>query len=229
MIPLVAYFGVIIEMPGRQTASSDVNTQLVGGEMMMKKRSFRWALTSVVCASVAAVIVGAGENGPQYSLPERALVFPMTEVVQITPQKVGDPVALFDSKTGAVYRLRGTVANPSSRVYWQLAIPAVGKTSGLLRLQNVPALRRVSRHRIAGALDRRPNVPLLRDDDTVLEIRDGETFLVDVITGDTWLFRQRSETNLELGTWDPVDIFAYGKGNRPYSEMPVKFPVAQRP
>ena len=183
--------------------------------IMMKKRSVRWVLTSVVCASVAAFIVGAGENGPQYSLPERALVFPMTEVVTITPQPgTGNPVALFDSKTGAVYRLRGTVSNPSSRVYWQLAIPAPGRSSGLLQLVDVsPATRPDAR----------------RQNERVSEIRDGQTFLVDIITGNIWLFRQRFETNLEIGTWDPVEIFAQGKGNRPYSEMPVKFPVAQRP
>lgn len=190
-------------------------------------RSIRWVLTAVVCASFAVVVLGAGDgnSGPQYSLPERALVFPMTEVVQITPQSTGQPVALFDSQSGAVYRLRGTVSNPSARVYWQLAIPAVEKTSGLLRLQNVPVLGesigRLTRKTKGKPLSSAHKIDIAIVNDTTFEIRDGETFLVDIITGDTWLFRERTKQDLQIGTWQPIDIFAYGKGNRPYSKMPV--------
>lgn len=84
-------------------------------------------------------------------------------------------VGRLDTRTGALYMYRGELDNPSVRGYWELRVPAVNeKTSGMLELQRANF-----------------NDP-------------AATFLVDTVTGKTWLLHRRGNHN---GTWDAVDIF----------------------
>ena len=86
-----------------------------------------------------------------------------------------DTVGRLDTATGAVYQLRGDVNAPSSAKTWELRVPAVsGDTSGVLEIQR--------------ATFNNPEA----------------TFLVDVVTGRTWLLNRRGNNN---GTWDEVKIY----------------------
>ena len=84
-------------------------------------------------------------------------------------------VGRLDTRTGAIYMYRGELDNPSVRGYWELRVPGVNeKTSGMLELQR--------------ANFNNPEA----------------TFLVDTVTGKTWLLHRRGNHN---GTWDVVEIF----------------------
>ena len=84
-------------------------------------------------------------------------------------------VARFDTRTGAIYMYRGELDDPCVRGYWELRVPGVNeKTSGMLELQRANF-----------------NDP-------------AATFLVDTVTGKTWLLHRRGNHN---GTWDIVEIF----------------------
>ncbi len=86
-------------------------------------------------------------------------------------------VALFDTTTGAIHKFRGDLNNPSVRCTWELRVPPIdGPTSGVLEIQKAKG---VNGHADA-------------------------TFLVDSFNGDTWILRQRSNSNR---SWDPVKIF----------------------
>ena len=86
-----------------------------------------------------------------------------------------DTVGRLDTGTGAVYQLRGNVNAPSSAKTWELRVPAVtGDTSGVLEIQR--------------ATFNNPEA----------------TFLVDVVTGRTWILNRRSNDN---GSWDEVKIY----------------------
>ncbi|MCZ6612874.1 MAG: hypothetical protein O6941_09580 [Planctomycetota bacterium] len=99
--------------------------------------------------------------------------------------KFDSSIARLDTRTGAVHRFRGNVDNPSVRNTWEQRVaPVKGETSGLLEIQQVRPEKVTNQH------DPRPR-PL-------------ETFLVDIVTGDTWILRRRASTN---ATWDPVEIY----------------------
>ncbi|NNF42423.1 MAG: hypothetical protein HKN62_05135 [Phycisphaerales bacterium] len=86
-----------------------------------------------------------------------------------------DTVARLDTATGAVHRLRGNLDNSSVQNSWELRVgPVTGATSGLLEIQKVT----------------------FHETD--------ETFLVDIVTGRTWVLRRRASTN---GTWDEIKIY----------------------
>jgi hypothetical protein len=83
-------------------------------------------------------------------------------------------IGMLDTVTGAVYKLEGSLDNPGARLSWKLRVPPVtGETSGLLEIQR--------------ATFNRPDA----------------TFLVDIVTGRTWILRRRASSN---GSWDPVTI-----------------------
>jgi hypothetical protein len=85
-----------------------------------------------------------------------------------------DTIGMLDTTSGAVYRLRGDLSNASVTHTWQLRVPAVaGPTSGYLEIQR--------------ATFNQPEA----------------TFLVDKVTGRTWILRRRASEN---GSWDPVTI-----------------------
>jgi len=85
-----------------------------------------------------------------------------------------DTVGRLDTATGAVHQLSGDLRNPSVRNEWELRVPAVsGETSGFLEIQR--------------ATFNNPEA----------------IFLVDIVTGKTWLLRRRGN---EGGTWDAVTL-----------------------
>jgi hypothetical protein len=85
-----------------------------------------------------------------------------------------ETVGLLETTSGAVYRLNGNLDNSSAALTWQLRVPPVsGPTSGLLEIQ-------------------RPDFN-----------RPDATFLVDIVSGRTWILRRRAA---ETGTWEPVDV-----------------------
>ncbi len=80
-------------------------------------------------------------------------------------------VGLLDTTNGTVYQLRGDLDNASAKLSWFLRVPAIEGGSGFLELQS-PRFN-----------------------------RPGALFLVDTVTGGTWIFRDRGNQN---GTWEAV-------------------------
>ena len=86
-----------------------------------------------------------------------------------------DTVGLLNTATGAIYRIRGDLNNSSVKNNWEMRVqPVDEQTSGLLELQ---------RTAFGSA---------------------GATFLVDIVTGKTWILRDRASSNR---SWEPVEIF----------------------
>lgn len=83
----------------------------------------------------------------------------------------GDGVGLLDTRNGAISELRGSLDNPSSQLSWFLRVEGVEGTSGHLETQS----------------------PQFNRPDAL--------FLVDVVSGDTWILRDRGNNN---GSWESV-------------------------
>ena len=83
----------------------------------------------------------------------------------------GEGVGLLDTRNGAISELRGDLDNSSSRLSWFLRVEGVEGTSGHLEMQS----------------------PQWNRPDAL--------FLVDVMTGETWILRDRGNNN---GTWESV-------------------------
>ena len=139
---------------------------------------------AVICAAVIVIAVGAGRSRRAVIAPDRnAFLFSATEIIVLPGgnPKTDSDIARLDTTTGAVYRFRGDVDNPSVRNTWQRRVPPVnGQHSGLLEIQQV---------RLPGSRDREGS---------------STTFLVDIVTGRTWILRPRASTN---ASWDPVKIY----------------------
>ena len=134
----------------------------------------KWAVVAI-CTAVGGVAVGAGgmEVAKQYFVQGQSA----TQIIVLPGGNADNNgnIARLDTSTGAVYRFRGNIDNPSVRNTWELRVAAVkGETSGLLEIQ-----------RLAFGSTQ-------------------VTFLVDVVTGNTWILRNRASTN---GSWDPVPVF----------------------
>jgi hypothetical protein len=87
----------------------------------------------------------------------------------------GDTIGRLDTQTGAVYELRGNLDNPSTPVRWKRRVAPLDRaTSGVLEIQRATF-----------------NDP-------------GATFLVDVVTGETWLLTQRASGN---ASWQHVKSY----------------------
>lgn len=84
-------------------------------------------------------------------------------------------VARFDSSTGSIHRFNGDLDKPNVRAQWVPLVRGVNeRTSGVLQIQQPHGV-----HAIDAA------------------------FLVDVITGDTWILRRRGAN----ATWEKVEVF----------------------
>lgn len=81
-------------------------------------------------------------------------------------------LARFDTATGAIARLSGNLDNASTQITWTDHVGAVEQSSGLLEIQQP---------RGVGAFA-------------------DATFLVDIVSGDTWILRRRGVG----ATWDAV-------------------------
>ena len=141
----------------------------------MKKRLVRWSPGSVVLIGVitAAALFTMGAGNRSGQL-----VGDVPDRAFILPASeiisFGTTIGLLDTVTGAIYQLSGNLSNPGITQTWELKVPAVkGPTSGFLELQRTTF-----------------NSP-------------EALFLVDRVTGKTWLFRWRSSGN---GAWDPVEV-----------------------
>jgi len=86
----------------------------------------------------------------------------------------GESVARFDTTTGEIHRFHGDLDKPNVRGQWVRHVRGVsGDTSGLLQIQKPRGVRAKE-----------------------------ALFLVDTVTGDTWLLRQRGAS----AEWDRIDI-----------------------
>ena len=83
----------------------------------------------------------------------------------------GEGVGLLDTRNGAISELRGDLDNSSSQLNWFLRVEGVEGTSGHLEMQS----------------------PQWNHPDAL--------FLVDVMTGETWILRDRGNNN---GSWEVV-------------------------
>lgn len=83
----------------------------------------------------------------------------------------GEGVGLLDTRNGSISELRGSLDNQSSQLSWFLRVEGVEGTSGHLEMQS----------------------PQFNRPDAL--------FLVDVMTGETWILRDRGNNN---GSWEAV-------------------------
>lgn len=140
---------------------------------MMKNRSQirRTISLSALAGIVLLIALGAGRvrEAAPLSAERARYLLPATQIISFD-----DTVGRLDTATGAVYRLRGNLDNPSVRHTWEQRVPPVKEpTSGLLEIQRATF-----------------NEP-------------GATFLVDIVTGRTWILQRRASDN---GTWDAVEV-----------------------
>ncbi len=84
-----------------------------------------------------------------------------------------DGVGLLNTTTGALFELRGDLDNEGAQLNWFPRVEGIEGGSGYLQVQS----------------------PRFTRPDAV--------FLVDVVTGDTWILRDRGNHN---GSWEPVKM-----------------------
>jgi hypothetical protein len=140
--------------------------------MTTSSARFRIAAAFALGAAVVLAALGADRarsNRHAVIAPQRnAFLFSATEIINLPGgnPKTDSDIARLDTTTGAIYRFRGNVDNPSVRNTWEMRVPPVkGKHSGLLEVQQV----KLGNHRT--------------------------TFLVDIVDGRTWILRNRASTN----------------------------------
>ena len=140
----------------------------------MTTSSTRFRIVAAFALGAAVVLAAMGadrarSNRQAVIAPQRnAFLFSATEIIHLPGgnPKTDSDIARLDTPTGAIYRFRGNVDNPSVRNTWQMRVPPVtGKHSGLLEVQQVM----LGKHR--------------------------STFLVDIVDGRTWILRHRASTN----------------------------------
>lgn len=142
----------------------------------------KWALLSV-CAAALGIGLGAGgmKVAQQYFVPGPSA----TQIIHLPGGnlRLDSDIARFDTRTGAIYRFRGNIEVASVTNDWELRVPPVKEpNSGILEIQRIASPRPTS--------EGEPQV--------------FATFLVDVVTGQTWILRHRASTN---ASWDAVDIY----------------------
>jgi len=140
-----------------------------------------------VIIPVAALAIGAGLGAGGAQLARQYFVTgPSATQVFIFPG--GDlnndsDVAMLDTRTGAVYRYRGQLDNPSARGTWEQRVaPPKEAHSGMLEIQRLV-------------------FPSAKGNQVETE---AATFLVDIVTGTTWVLHLRASTN---GSWDIIKHF----------------------
>lgn len=154
----------------------------------MRKLTTRLRTWGLMGLCVAVIGVGAAA-GAAHVAKQYFVQGPSASQIFLMPggnAKFNSNIARLDTRTGAVYRFRGDVGNPSVRNTWELRVPAVkGEHSAILEIQT-------------------PFTGLANPELDALAGR--TTFLVDVVTGQTWILRHRASSN---ATWDPVDTFKH--------------------
>ncbi len=86
-------------------------------------------------------------------------------------------VAKFDSSTGAIYRFHGDLRTDDVHGQWVKSVPGITGASGALQIQNTVGVENF-----------------------------GATFLVDTVSGRTWILQRarRNRDNPSVGVWEEV-------------------------
>jgi hypothetical protein len=159
--------------------------------MKITSHARKWGLLSI-CGAI--ICVGAGAGGMTIAREYFVQGPSATQIILLPGGNVANSsdIARLDTRTGAVYRFRGDTTNPSVRNTWELRVPPVKEeTSGILEIQRIIA----------------PHGELIGRNPAPIEVElVPSTFLVDVVTGDTWILRRRASTN---ASWDKVDVFEH--------------------
>ena len=144
----------------------------------------KWAAVSV-CAAAAGVTLGAGASKAALEYFVQGQSASKLFILPGGSGKFDSDIARLDTRSGAVYRFHGNVDNPSVRNTWEMRVPPVKEgASGLLEIQQV----------------------VLPQRDTPLDQVEPTTFLVDIVSGQTWILRARASTN---ASWDPIETFKH--------------------
>lgn len=115
-------------------------------------------------ALVLLAIVSVGDAGPRAATMRDGSAAYFLSATQVISWD--ETVGMLDTRTGAIYRLRGNLEKTSIRNNWEQRVPAVtGPHSGMLEIQ-----RATFNHPEA-------------------------TFLVDVVEGHTWILKRTASTN----------------------------------
>ena len=174
-----------------------------------------WAMVAF-CVTLIVIAMGVGRvrqnriaimGGEQ----EDRFLFSATEIVRLPDgnPKFDSEIARFDTRTGAVYRFRGSIDVASAQNTWELRVPAVKEAhSGLLEIQNILPARPIEPG----------NVPV-----------PFKTYYVDTLTGETV---QKVETSVPepgvgsgTGPDGPVNWVPQKKSNGVEVVRPVTFLV----
>lgn len=139
----------------------------------MKNISFgvRVVMILALVSAVVLMIAGAGNDRELTIMRAGVRGFVLPRTEVIS---FDETVAVLDTATGAVYRIKDprVLDNASARVTFQLRVaPVKEETSGYLELQR-PTFNQ-------------PNA----------------IFLVDIVTGKTWILRDRASSNR---SWEPI-------------------------
>ena len=144
-----------------------------GEKKEMKNMSFgvRVVMILALVSAVVLMVAGAGNDRELTSTRAGVRGFVLPRTEVIS---FDETVAVLDTATGAVYRIKDprVLDNPSARVTFQLRVaPVKEETSGYLEMQR--------------ATFNQPNA----------------IFLVDIVTGKTWILRDRASSNR---SWEPI-------------------------
>ena len=144
----------------------------------------KWALLSIgVATLVIAVGAGSMNIARQYFV-----LGPATSDLILLPggaPQFDSDLARLNTRTGAVYRFRGNLANTALTSTWEMRVPPVTEgTSGVLEIQRIA-------------------LPSKNDRTGVVDV-DTATFLIDIVNGTTWILRDMASTNAK---WQMVEVF----------------------
>ena len=130
------------------------------------------ALVAVMAGAACAFVAGTASGHGRSALAMDRVRFEIPRTKVIAFDRT---VALFDTATGAISEYNGSLDHPTPNSQWLPRIKGVGQeTSGLLEIQRAEGVNAVPQ----------------------------PTFLVDVITGETWILQRRG--NAFEGAWVPV-------------------------
>lgn len=145
----------------------------------ISRRFWGGALVAALAVS-GAIALGNGPTAPPIDRDAASLaILPNVRIISWSDpfnQRGGqESVARLDTRTGAIHVAHGNLTNRSSAITWQRRVPAVsGGHSGMLDIQTTPFGR------------------------------NSEVFLVDNVTGKTWILRRDNNGN---GRWSAIDEF----------------------
>ncbi len=187
-----------------------------------------WAMV-VVCATMLVMAMGVGRQrqsriAAMGGAQEDRFLFSATEIIRLSggTGATDSDIAMLDTRTGAVYRFRGSVDIASVQNTWELRVPPVKeKTSGMLELQNILPNRPIRHGDVAMPFETffvdtltgetvkkvettHPQVKAVHAAGQITEIVRPVTFLVDIVDGTTWILRETASSNAR---WQLIEIY----------------------